>query len=672
MPEIADDDLLSIVKSESEQAIGFNFNAGELEGKRTTALNYVKGEMPDMPAPANRSKAVSTDCADAIETALPSLIEIFAGGDDVFTFRAAGEQDEKQAKQETDYVKHVIFNENAGFLSLYSMFKDALTVGEGLIKFWRDPSGEPVAEKLTGVTPVEFEALQQADVGELHDVEAVADEFTGDVTYSFTLKPYRTRSAVKIEAVAPEDFGVAIGTVNLRDATYCVMRSRTRVQDLIADGVDADAARALPVSTFDSSDTPERTARDTVGESDSIGVGSSMDDLRWVQVLEHYVRLWDGEKYCIHMVLTDENSSTILTRAEVGHIPFASVTPFIVPHRYHGISLADKLVEIQRIKTLLTRMQLDSGYFALNQRLELAMDQITPETMQDLMRVEPGIPVRTRSGTALRPLNAGGLGFDVLGSLEYFSIAAEQRSGIIRNAQGLAPDTMHSTATGAAALMAAAQQRLRLIARIFAETGLKDLYRGVHALLREERIKADGIRLGQKWTKIDTATFKDRPVMEVEVGEGSAGREREIAAIQTIIPMQLQAIQMQGGVNGPLVTLKNVYGALDKLVDRLGLKNVETYFTAPPEGEQQQQQEPPPDPAIVKAQMDAALKREQMQLDATLEREKIASQERMKREQLAAEVQLKQQQLQLEANMKAFGLGGGGGGGQVRFGGDVG
>jgi hypothetical protein len=69
--------------------------------------------------------------------------------------------------------------------------------------------------------------------------------------------------------------------------------------------------------------------------------------------------------------------------------------------------------------------------------------------------------------------------------MEHVSAMAEGRSGIVRNAQGLNPDTLHDTAKGAMALIQAAQKRVRMIARVFAETLVKDLVVGIHLMLRE-------------------------------------------------------------------------------------------------------------------------------------------------------------------------------------------
>jgi hypothetical protein len=83
----------------------------------------------------------------------------------------------------------------------------------------------------------------------------------------------------------------------------------------------------------------------------------------------------------------------------------------------------------------------------------------------------PGAPIRSATGDAVRPISAGQLGFDVFGAMEYVSVMGEQRSGVVRNAQGLNPDTLHETAKGALAMISQAQKRVRMIARVFAETG---------------------------------------------------------------------------------------------------------------------------------------------------------------------------------------------------------
>ena len=98
------------MRGERARSIGFDLDP-DLTDAREKALNYAKGEMPDIVSLPNRSHAVSTDIADAVETILPDLVEIFTGGDDVVAFVPKCADDEPQADQETDYVRHVVFDD---------------------------------------------------------------------------------------------------------------------------------------------------------------------------------------------------------------------------------------------------------------------------------------------------------------------------------------------------------------------------------------------------------------------------------------------------------------------------------------------------------------------------------------------------------------------------------
>ena len=83
----------------------------------------------------------------------------------------------------------------------------------------------------------------------------------------------------------------------------------------------------------------------------------------------------------------------------------------------------------------------------------------------------------------------------MFGALEHMSTVAEIRSGVVRNAQGLSPDTLHETKGGMQLMVAAAQKRVRMIARVFAETGVKDLFLLIHAVTRTMPTPGAKVRL---------------------------------------------------------------------------------------------------------------------------------------------------------------------------------
>lgn len=651
--KLSDEDFLGIVQSERRQSIGFEHDS-ILVSEREMALNYYKGEMPDLPTMPNRSKAVSTDVADAIETVLPDLVEIFLGGDDVATFVPNGPQDEQAAEQETDYVNQVVFHENNGFLILYSFFKDALQTKTGVVKFdWELDDIEP--ETFTGKTMMEM-ALAAQD-GEITDVMPGGQDEQGQPLFNFTMVREEPNGSVKIRPVPPEDFTVARDTVLLEDTTYCAFRSRPRAQDLIAAGIDKDVVDEIPPYGT-TTDQTLILARDTAGEHADQQTVVGAHEMRTVEVVEHYVRV-DAEetgKPQLWRILTGGTETILIEREKVDRLPFAAITPYIVTHRFYGESVADRLIEIQRIKTALTRMALDSGYFALNQRMEVSTEKANEWTISDLLRNEPNMPVRSKTGDAVRSLTSGGLSFEPLTHLEYFSVQGEQRTGIVRNAQGLNPETLHETASVGMALIAASQKRVRLIARVFAETGIKDLFLGVHALLRKHASGEAVKRIKGQWIPVDPTQWAERSQMTIQLGLGSAGRQEELAAMQGILNVQKEIITLQGGANGPLVTQENVYAAITRMAHKAGEKAPEQFFSDPAKAQQQQ---PKPDPKMAAVEADQQQHQDKMQLQATevaqnaqVEQAKVA----LAAQTAQAADQLAQQKAQTDAAVAAGNL----------------
>jgi hypothetical protein len=578
-----DDLFLDVVQAERARSVGFDLDA-QLSAERARALHYYRGEMPDVPSLGNRSRAVSTDIADAIETLLPDLIEIFTSQDDVLAFLPTGPEDEAGARQETDYLRKVVFQDNPGFKILYEFFKDALLTKTGVAVWWWEPKPD-AAEAFEGKTLDETALALQLYGGQVEDLEpeqtAVELQQPGVTpTFRFTLRAPQEGS-VRIGAVAPEHFTIAADASDLASATYAAWRAFPRAQALIDQGVEREVVDQLPAHSL--STDLESQARDTVSETaNGLAGDGAVDDMRLVEVTTHFVRTNIDGALKLWKVVTGGDDQVLISREPVERIKIAAITPYIQPHRFYGESIADKLFEIQKIKTALKRMVLDSGYFALNQRPIVDMTKVNDFTLSDLLNNVPAAPIRVQGEGAVMPFQNGGLGFDAFSALEFFSVESEQRTGIVRNAQGLAPDTLHDTATGAIALMAAAQKRIRLIARIIAETGLKALFLGVHAELREHAMAPQVVRLRGQWVPIDPTTWGERNDMEIELGVGAGGRDADLALMMQQVGILQQLLRLQGGTaTGPIVTYANVYNLVRRIFERMNVKDVDSFLTNP-------------------------------------------------------------------------------------------
>ena len=161
MPKMSITDVKAMLASEKANALAA-MSAARLAEERADAMDYYLGDMrKDMPAQDGRSRAVSTDVADTIEGLMPSLMDVFAGSDEVMRFEPVGPEDEAAAQQETDYVNHVFMQQNAGFMTLYSFIKDALLSKVGIVKVWWEEREDESRETYFDLTDAQFALLVQ-------------------------------------------------------------------------------------------------------------------------------------------------------------------------------------------------------------------------------------------------------------------------------------------------------------------------------------------------------------------------------------------------------------------------------------------------------------------------------------------------------------------------------
>jgi len=232
--------------------------------------------------------------------------------------------------------------------------------------------------------------------------------------------------------------------------------------------------------------------------------------------------------------------------------------------------------------------------------------------------------------------------------LEYIDGVREDRTGVTRYTQGLDADTLNKTATGINQIMTAAQQRVELIARVFAETGVKDLFRKILELVNRHQSAPRIIRLRNRWVPMDPREWNTQMDISISVGLGTGNKDQMLMHLRNLLDIQVQAIRMQGGVDGPLVRLENVYSTLAKLVENAGLKSADTYFTDPtqrPAAPPPPPATPPPDPALAAVQQQARIDAARLAFD----RQRAAADLALDRAKLAAEIALKRGALAVKA-----------------------
>jgi hypothetical protein len=609
MAKISDTELQSIINGEITNALGFL--GGNLSSQRKKSVEYYLGEKLGTEIDG-RSQVVSTDVADTVETILPNLLRIFTASDQVVRCEPVKAEDVALAEQATNYINYIFNKDNPGFSILYTWFKDALLEKNGIVKVFWDESQKVEQETYRNLNENEYQLLVDDENIEFVESEEFIDE-TGkellaeaeaqgqDVSqipvpklYNCIIKRTNKTGKVKVENVPPEEFLISRSSKSIEDASFVAHKVAKTRSELIEMGFDREIIETLPASQNVLHSTEKLTRH---GDIDENPFKHSTDkSTEQVELYECYINLdYDGDGIAeLRKVCVGGNSAyTILSNETVDSNPFCSLTPIPMPHRFYGRSVAELVEDIQLVKSTVMRQLLDNMYLTNNNRVAI-MDGMV--NLDDLLTSRPGGVVRTKQPPqqVMMPMQSQTISQQAFPLLEYLDTVRETRTGVTRYAQGLDADSLNKTATGINTLMTQTQMRMELIARIFSETGVKDLFSRIFELTVKYQDKERIVQLNNQFVPVRPTEWKDKYNISIIVGLGSGSKEQQLVILNNILERQVQAFNLQGGQEYPMVSLKNIYNTLSKMIENAGLKNVENYFVNPDVGKDMVQPPPPP------------------------------------------------------------------------------
>ena len=573
MAKLSDDELLKIVEGERTASIGFWY--GQLSKERQTAVAYYNGQ-PYGNEVEGRSQFVSTEVLDTIEWVMPSLMRIFASGDEVVKFEPKSPEDEFKAKQCTEYINHIFQKQNNGFVALYSWFKDALLQKNGFIKVYWDEYEESKKESYVGLTDDEFTMLVKDDGVEVleHEARTQTDALGTYQVHDVTIRVTNKKGKACIEPVPPEEVLInRDARMDIQKARYVAHRKKTNPSELKLMGFSESEIEGL--QSDDNNDYNQEHLERWKLENDFTQQNYQTEDeaMRPIWITDAYIRVdYDGDGIAeLRRVMHVGNK--ILENEEIDRIPLVSITPIIMPHKLFGKSVADLVMDLQLLKSTVFRQILDNMYLQNNGRW-MALDGMV--NMDDLLTSRPGGIVRVKAFDAVKRLDSPMLGAPAFNLLEYIDTIKENRTGVTKYNQGLDSDSLNKTAHGISLIQNASAQRVELIARVFAETGVKDLFYAILELISKHQNKPEVVRLTNGWVPIDPRDWAGKFDISVTVGLGSGNKEQEAQAIQEIIKLQMAFLQ----TGLPIVNPENLYASAEKLKAAIGQKN-SNFFTDP-------------------------------------------------------------------------------------------
>jgi hypothetical protein len=519
-----------------------------------------------------RSKIVMSDVRDVINALLPSLMRVFFGFARPVEFVPTSPDPLKvaEAEQATDYVDYVLKYDNPGFLEFYRWFKDALIRRIGIMKVWWDEKQH--VEAVTIEQPDEQATVAIAAEAALDpgiEVEVEKD--------CITVRKRNHTAGARIRCVPPEEFLFSSDAVNLEDARYVAHRTVMTASDLLSMGYPEDVVLEEASGNAD--------PRTTFGQEWFERFGSfsttmpSRDDIagRLVLVVEHYIRFDadDDGVAELHRVITVGNRMEIVSDEIVDEIPFVVITPDPEPHQLIGLSIAERVMDLQKARTMLVRGLLDSLALTVNPRFGVVEGHAS---LADVLNTEIGAPIRMDAPGMVVPLAVPFVGRDALPVLQYLDEMKENRTGISKAAVGLDPDSLQSaTKTAVEATVRGAQEHVELIARVFAEIGVAPLYRKVYHLITRNQEKPRVVKLRGRWVEVSPFRWTSDLNVVVRVGVGEGTLKERVELLQGLANKVENILQLMGP-NNMLVRPSNYRNLLAKILELNGIYNVNDFF----------------------------------------------------------------------------------------------
>ncbi len=673
-------ELVNIVGSHIDDSLGYVSTDTSLDRQR--ALQYYQRE-PYGNEVEGRSQIVTAEVAEAVDGALPQLMKVFTQSKNAVVFEPVNEGDGELAEQATHYVNHIFYKDNNGVELLHDMFWDALCQKVGVLKAYWDDKKDVTKEKYDNLTEDELAMLMQDEEIEIVEQESVeevieqepqpaVDPMTGqpvmdemgmpmmmdvppiiNVYYNVKCKRTKDYSKIKVESIAPEEFLIDKRATTIEDAEFVAQRSLVTRSDLVAMGYDPEMVAELAVGdTLDF--TPERVARYADGEEPFSGDDGDNESMEVVEYYECYVRAdLDGDGIAErHRVCYADNK--VLMHEECDYQPFHSVCPFPIPHKFFGESLADRTMDLQLIKSTITRQMLDNLYLTNNYRVGAVEGQVN---LDDLLTSTAGGVIRIKNPNALVPLTVQSSAAQSFPMLDYLDTTQAKRTGVSEASQGLDPNILQNvTATAVAAMSSAAGGKIELIARIFADTGMTTLMKGILQLVCKYQQKERIIKVNNKFVPMNPREWNTEYNVTVNVGLGTGSKAEQLGVMQMVLDKQEQMLT-QYGLSNPLVSLKQYRDTLAKFVNMAGFQDESGFLKDVTQEQsdqlaQQQAQNPQSDPNTEAAKILAKVEQEKAQMKmqsdmAKLEIEKQELELKVQREML----ELQQKEVQFEKEM---------------------
>jgi hypothetical protein len=595
MPDkMTDSQLVALLSQAEDDAAQYN---GEFSKENEKFLSGYLGEKTgEFSAIPNQSSVVSTDIADVVEADMPSLARIFLGSGDVVTFQPNTDDEVEiaEAEEKTKYVNWIVRNQPESFSIIHNWLKDAEIQKNGVVKYFMEDQKEVEVVEYESVDAEEINAIIQSlkgskvdrvkvEISEQEETAIIGESMNEAATFDIKFRVTTEKQKVCIINVPTELFLITRNARSLEDADLVGDRVRKTRGELLSEGFKRELVNELSSVTEEDRRTSNIDAirnRDQGGSTYDTTLNEWASEV--VEISDLYVKVdFDGDGIAErrHIMLS---GNRVLVNEYFNHIPYASLSAILMPHKAIGRSRAEITYPYQLQKTSLQRGINNNIHMVNNPRNvvhpDVDLDDMLTVRTNGIVRMEEGTQVLP--GNAVFPLTVPYIGQQALQVIQYVDQTRAQTTGSLLSNQGLDADKLNQeTATRFNGVKDSSDAKIELIARNYGETGFRKLYEGIAWLVSRYQNTATEVRVLGKALSVNPAGWKYNHHVQSNVGLGAGDNEKSLEILQGLYGIQ-QSIIQQGST---LADEKKAYATLSRMVQGAGFPRVSEFFNDPEE-----------------------------------------------------------------------------------------
>lgn len=614
----------------------------EISPHRAEALRFYRGDLFG-DEQDGRSRVVSRDVHDVIQSVLPSIQRTFFGGEKMVEYAPRGPEDVQAAEQATDYVNFILEQDNDWYQQFRDCSLDALLHGDGFGKAWYEEEEETSTRQFSGLDEMGLTVLASEE-GELLVGQAA------DGTFDALLKTTRNVKRFRVMSIPPEQFLIDRRATCFEDAEIVAHRTHLTVNELVDMGYDREEMRELTGDNelTTNAEMIERQPYNTITNGES-----SNEDMRRVLYVEAYTYYdLDGDGIAeLIKVCTGGPGYKILKTEPVDCVPFFRLSMSPNSHQFFSEGMYDRLSDVQRINSQVMRLTLDSLAQTIFPRMGVVEGDAN---IEDVLNNEVGAIIRMQTPNGVLPIAQQFTGSSAFPVLDYMRQVKEQRTGISGASMGVNADMLtNATREAVNATISAGQGQIELICRNFAN-GLKRMYRILLQLIVTNQDQARMVRLRNEFVPIDPRPWNANMDVTINVALSAGTVQERMAMLQYQFEKQREVYTALGAQNG-IVTLGQARNTLAKIAEMAGFKDASQFWM--PVGmdydTEPQEQEQDPNAAATQALAEAEQMKAQLQfqsaqmkaeMDLQAKREKLQSDE----QQMMGKFALEQEKMNIQ------------------------